>query len=467
MLYFLLAAVIAVLPGHAAAGKPEETADYIAGTLIVFNDNGAWSWFQDERAIVDPVAGTLLVGSVSNKAGDGGAARDGNVELAVHSLETGATRVVALHERFEGDDHDAPALMIRPDGRYLAAYSKHNGDRLTHWRVSAEPHDATRWNEVQFFDWFQPPASIGDNLTSYANVFHLSAEGRSYNFVRSVNRDPNILISTDEGSTWSYGGKLLTDKTIGYVNGYVKYASNDRDRIDFITTEHHPRDFDNSIYHGFVSGGRIHRSDGTIVDNDILASPAPAPTELTRVFAAGTAIDGEVLTRCWTSDLALDGTGHPYGVFMCRANDEPANSNFNDHRFLYARFDGTAWQAHRLAKAGGPLWPGEQDYVGGAAVDPQDRNIVYISASIDPRDDTKLAKHEIFKGVTSDDGATWGWTPITLNSSVANLRPVVPRWNSDRTAVLWCRGTMRSSQDYDMKIVGTIEPRALLADISR
>jgi len=49
-----------------------------------------------------------------------------------------------LHERFEGDDHDAPALMIRPDGRYLAAYSKHNGDRLTHWRVSAEPHDATR-----------------------------------------------------------------------------------------------------------------------------------------------------------------------------------------------------------------------------------------------------------------------------------------------------------------------------------
>ena len=100
---------------------------------------------------------------------------------------------------------------------------------------------------------------------------------------------------------------------------------------------------------------------------------------------------------------------HPYGVFTCRANDEPANSNFNDHRFLYARFDGTAWRVHRLAKAGGPLWPGEQDYVGGAAVDPQDRNIVYISVPIDPRDDAALAKHEIFKGVTSDDGATWGW----------------------------------------------------------
>ena len=70
MLYFLLAPVLAALPGHAAVGTPGGTSDYVAGTLIVFNNNGAWSWFQDERAIVDSVAGTLLVGSVSNKAGD-------------------------------------------------------------------------------------------------------------------------------------------------------------------------------------------------------------------------------------------------------------------------------------------------------------------------------------------------------------------------------------------------------------
>jgi hypothetical protein len=288
----------------------------------------------------------------------------------------------------------------------------------------------------------------------------------AYNFVRSIGHDPNILVSTDDGNTWSYGGKLFTDATVGYVNGYVKYASNDRDRIDFITTEHHPRDFNNSVYHGYISGGRIHRSDGTIVDDDIFSPPAPGPTALTKVFAAGTAIGGDVMTRCWTTDLAVDDSGNPFGVFTCRANDEPANSNFSDHRFLYARFDGSAWRAHILAEAGGPLWAAEQDYVGGAAVDPQDGNVVYISAPIDPRDGSALAKHEIFKGVTPDGGDTWQWTPVTLNSSVANLRPVVPRWTSDRTAVLWCRGTMRSSQDYDMKIVGVIEPRALLAGIS-
>src|SRR5439155_16222535 len=101
----------------------------------------------------------------------------------------------------------------------------------------------------------------------------------------------------------------------------------------------------------------------------------------------------------------------------------------------------------------------EQDYIGGGAVDPQNADIVYISTPIDPRDQTNLAKHEIFKGVTADGGVTWKWTLITRNSSVDNLRPIVPQWKSDHTALLWLRGTMRKSQDYNMQVVGLIEPR--------
>ena len=82
MLRFVLAGVIAASAGRAMAEAPLDAADYVAGTLIVFNDNGAWSWYQDERAIVDAAAGTLLIGCVSNKAGSGGAARDGSVEVA-------------------------------------------------------------------------------------------------------------------------------------------------------------------------------------------------------------------------------------------------------------------------------------------------------------------------------------------------------------------------------------------------
>ena len=33
---------------------------------IKISDNGAWSWFQDQRAVVDPATGRLIVGSTAN-----------------------------------------------------------------------------------------------------------------------------------------------------------------------------------------------------------------------------------------------------------------------------------------------------------------------------------------------------------------------------------------------------------------
>ena len=37
----------------------------------VINDNGAWCWFQDERAVVDPDGGVLVVGSIAAPEGPG------------------------------------------------------------------------------------------------------------------------------------------------------------------------------------------------------------------------------------------------------------------------------------------------------------------------------------------------------------------------------------------------------------
>src|SRR3954468_8285822 len=44
------------------AGPGEKPADYVLGKLVQLNDNGAWSWFMDPRAIVHE--GKLVVGSV-------------------------------------------------------------------------------------------------------------------------------------------------------------------------------------------------------------------------------------------------------------------------------------------------------------------------------------------------------------------------------------------------------------------
>ena len=74
--------------------------------LIVFNDNGAWSWFEDERAVVDEFGGVLLVSSVANGSGSGGAARHGNVEVTTFDLAETSTERTVLHANLEADDHD-------------------------------------------------------------------------------------------------------------------------------------------------------------------------------------------------------------------------------------------------------------------------------------------------------------------------------------------------------------------------
>jgi len=40
----------------------------------------------------------------------------------------------------EQDDHDAPAFLVRPDGLYLAMYSKHAAEREMYYRISEPPN---------------------------------------------------------------------------------------------------------------------------------------------------------------------------------------------------------------------------------------------------------------------------------------------------------------------------------------
>jgi hypothetical protein len=433
---------------------PKQPADQIAGNLITFNDNGAWCWYQDRRVIIDPANQTMLISSIADSAGADGARRTGNVELVTYQFATGARQRIVLHQNLQPeDDHNTPSLLIRPDGKYLAMYATHNQDNYSYWRISTRPHDAGEWSTERRFDW---TAKIGEEHVTYSNLFYLPAQKRIYNFARAVNRDPSILVSQDLGESWSYGGKLLTIPKLGYVNGYTKYASNGVDRIDFITTEHHPRDFNNNIYHGFIQGGKLRRSDG-VVDEKIPGSTGHPQTELTKIFPAGSVFNGDIITRAWTIQIEIDAGGLPYALFSARANHDGKNPKVEDLRFFYARFDGTAWKVFQLAKAGAGLWDFEQDYTGLGALVPGDPNVVFISTNIDPRDDRLLDFHEIFKGITSDGGQSWAWQAITRDSTVENLRPIVPPGDPGRTALLWFRGKMTSSQNYDCAIVGMID----------
>lgn len=57
----ILKMLVLTLTVVAAAGM-QLPSSYVAGTLIQLNDNGAWSRFMDERAIVHD--GKLIVGGI-------------------------------------------------------------------------------------------------------------------------------------------------------------------------------------------------------------------------------------------------------------------------------------------------------------------------------------------------------------------------------------------------------------------
>lgn len=433
---------------------PTATAqDRVAGDLRLFNDNGAWSWFEDERAIVDRLRGRVLVGSCADGSGVGGSARSGDIDLAWLDVSAGRFGYFELQDRLEDDDHDTPALMVRPDGRYLAVWARHGGDSATRFRISTQPGDPTAWSPLSTF-------SHGAGVT-YSNVYRMRDTGRTYSFCRALNYDPNVCWSDDDGQTWSVGGKLLTEGG-GGDRPYLRYTSDGAGRVHFIASNRHPRNFDNSIWHGYVENDALHDSFGNVVDANVLDGSGTPPSGLTPVFVTGTSSNGTVMRRGWTIDCAVDAGGVVRVLFQMRAND----SN-QDHRLFFGRFDGTSWTTNEVCRLGGYLYWPEDDYTGLAALHPDRPDTIYVSTPIDPSTNATLAHYEIFEATTPNGGASWTWSAVTSDSTVDNLRPIVPSWDDQRTALLWFRGEYSTYTDWHAAVVGRIEaPEAEVATLT-
>ncbi|MEO7100817.1 MAG: glycoside hydrolase family 88 protein [Luteolibacter sp.] len=444
--------------------KPTALND-VPGAVMV-KPNGGWCWFQDPRVIVTK-DGNVVFTTISGESYGGYDA--GDLCATQWNPETGKLGQFELSNKFQSDDHDVAALMERPDGKILAVYGKHSTDRLQRWRITNKPGDISSWAKENTFD-------VGDKY-SYSNVFRLSAEnGRTYNFSRSRGYNPNCNISEDEGSTWKYGWSLFSwtsedlKNNPGYtgIDGcrpYVRYASNGTDTIHFVTTEDHPRAFDNSIYHGFYRGGKIHDSTGKVLA-DTSGGLALKPTSFTKIF------DGGADKVAWTTDLELDAKGNPYTAFsvqMDGAKDrgkQGAAKDGMDHRYFYARFDGSRWETHQMAFAGTRLYPNEDDYTGLVALDPQDPDTAVISTNADPSTGTPLTsktdqkRHwELFRGKTTDGGKSWSWTAITHDSTADNLRPIIPSNPGGPRITLWTRGRLKTYTDFHLDVFALTEPR--------
>ncbi|MCD4690158.1 BNR repeat-containing protein, partial [bacterium] len=262
---------------------------------------------------------------------------------------------------------------------------------------------------------------------------------RTYLFWRGGDGRPTVSFSDDEGSTWEKAANLIYSEG---VRPYMKIVSDGYETIHIAFTNGHPRhDPTNSLYYCCYTDSTFYRADGThIIDfEDIPLFPKDAD----RVYDARA--DS---VRAWVWDIALDAYDRPVIAY----------TNFprvTDHRYRYARWNGSSWDDHEICAAGGwtvdanpekytiraELW-----YSGGIALDHEDPSIVYLSRPVN-------GIFEIERWQTPDGGATWTREPVTCGSSSHNIRPIVPRGHTpDGPDVLWLHGDYIHYTDFQTSV---------------
>jgi hypothetical protein len=414
--------------------------------------DSAWCWFNGPRAICNRGG----VGP-TNKVFLGGVTSGGSVLVSELNVDTGAVTRFGLHSALNNpmDDHDAPGIMVRPDGKLQAFYASHNANngQILH-RTSSAANDASAWAAEATIT-----IGAGNQNVSYPKPFLLSSQGTSgtgrlWLFWRN-NNDPQYLsFSDDLGATGIPGNArplFTSPDTFPYFTCPV---SNGVDRIDFLTTNSHPRIVDTDLFHFYYSAvdDSFHFSDGTVIVSraNLNATTGITPSMLrgtsSHIFVAG----GATEKRSWGSDLCYDATGKPVVAFTTW-ND---TTNFTDPKYRVARWTGTAWLSTIVTDAGpatdgtgapnpagtiGP-WIGpavqagtiERQYTGLVSILRSDTSKIYLSKRVvGPL--TDQSTWELEQWSTPDAGVTWARSKrITPQSKQKNVRPLCP----DRPGVL-------------------------------
>lgn len=400
--------------------------------------DGAWTWYNDPRAII--VGDLLLVGSVDS----GGYSRVDLLDLETRKPLGG--RRLSVETQY--DDHNNPALLQMDDGRILAAWDRHGGDKYWSWRVGEIDAEAKKieWGEENRVE-----VGVGG---SYCNLFQLEDEGsRLYNFTRTLNFNPNVTTS-DSGPEGLQDPSILFKIGTGRVRPYVKYASNGKDRIDFLLTEGHPRNYPTSIYHAYYQDGKLYRTDGQEIGEMPGADkpdvdPVP-PQSATLIY------DGSE-KRAWVWDIGYRSDGHPHAVFIHSEDDAKGE----DLRYHYARWDEEAkkWIDREMAFAGKHLYVPENHYAGGITLDPMNENVVYLSTNVHPEtgEADPTGRYQIWRGTTGDEGETWAFEKLTDTPDADNLRPYVPRGHDLDTCVVYFSGTYPTYAKFQTRVMGLFE----------
>jgi hypothetical protein len=412
----------------------------IAQTPAILTSDGAWCWFSDPRAIYTK-DGSIVTGWVT---------KTGDIIAASLNPQTGKVEQKRLYTKLEVDDHDNPAFLELPDQRILTQYTWHGGDKNgmgVIQNTTLQPKDISTFSDSLVFK--PQTAELLEKFKretyTYANPFMLSDEdNKIYSFGRWIGFKPNFITSIDNGKTWSDPKVVITSKALDTNNRpYVKYYSDGKSKIHLIFTDGHPNAEPlNSVYYCYYEKGAFWRADGTKIAN---VDQLPFnPSDATVIYKA-TPETG----KAWIFDIVINKNGQPVVAYTRYPTNEK-------HQYFYAVYDGKKWNDHHIVDSGKwfPQTPEgkkerEENYSGGLTIDPLDPSVVYFSHEINN-------VFEISKAETKDLGKNWKITPITRNSTLDNVRPVIPRYKkkSDKNVLLWMQNKKYVHYtDYDTGIM--------------
>ena len=411
------------------------------------NNEGAWCWFADPRALhYKNAAGTI------NATYIGYIDVHGNVKATQYDWRTGRKADVLVRSYFQPDDHNNPTFVVLPDERVMIFYTRHTDEAKIWYRISKKPGDITQLGDEKYL--------ATANNTTYPSPFILSDDPEHiYLCWRGIKWHPTIARITmpdaDDNCSFDYGPLQIVQST--GARPYCKYQSNGKDKIYLCYTTGHPdNEQPNWLYFNVID---INEGNGPIL-RDIAGTQLSVVADgvfnvnKTSDYLAdypNTVVDHTSGIRNWVWQIALDSDENPVIAFP-HINDDKLT-----HSYYYGRWTGSEWQSTFVQYGGHAFhknWNStEKCYSGGMAIDPDNVNTLYLSVPTKDGAYNRDGVYEIWKYTMNSEGHVTSSAQVTAASEKNNVRPfILPGSASSPMRLVWMHG------DYYYWMVKTSYP---------
>ncbi|MCB9992809.1 MAG: BNR-4 repeat-containing protein [Hyphomicrobiaceae bacterium] len=196
----------------------------LAGPRLLL-ENVAWCWWTRPRA-------TRIGDKVFLAALD----HEGGMVAARYDQSDGSLERVRL-ARFEDDDHNNPALLVRDGRPALWFYSRHDAEEGLRYRVSQKPLDIGSWDKERILTF--------GGSTTYAEVHE--SRGEIHLFTRVDETRWAWRRSNDWAETWTEPSDFLafdTDQQVYMATALMQDGTTLR-----VGVSGHPKDFEKKPVH--------------------------------------------------------------------------------------------------------------------------------------------------------------------------------------------------------------------------